>query len=148
MGIITCPQCGVTNDDRLTTCHQCGAPLPRPTTTWKFGLYVLSAFLIALGVLFLWASPVANTGARLIVGIIMIALGVIFILLLRQAAARRRHYCSEGAGDEGLTDTMQLTCKACGAPLNEDSISMVNGVPKLICPQCQEPYHVEEEPKW
>jgi hypothetical protein len=149
MGMMSCPQCSVANNDRLTTCRHCGAPLPRPTkSSWKLGLYLLSCFLIALGVLFLWASPVANTGVRLIVGIIMIALGVIFILLLRQGAARRRRYYSEEAGDKGLTDTLQLTCKACGAPLSEDSVSMVNGLTKLICPQCREPYVVEEEPKW
>ena len=148
MGMISCPQCGVANDDRLMTCLKCGAPMPRPTKApWKLGLYVLSAFLIVPGILFLWAAPVANTAPRLIMGITMIVLGVI-ILLLGRSAGRSQRYYSETIENGGLVNGRQLTCKVCGATLGEDSLSLINGVPKLVCPNCKRPYHVEEEPKW
>ena len=133
----------------MAACQRCGYPLSRPSTSpWKIGLYVVSALLIGLGILFLWAAPVANTGSRLIVGMVMISLGVIMILLLRRGGRSAQRRSLEGAGDERSANAAELTCKVCGAKLGEDSVSLVNGRPRLFCPRCKSPYEVEEEPKW
>jgi len=149
MGMKTCPKCGTRSNEALATCYQCGAPLPRAIKpTWKIGLYVLSICLIVLGILFLWASPVANTGPRLLVGIVMIALGITFIILMRKRRAVARPRYLEEVGNEGLTEGSELTCKFCGATLGEDSVSLIDGTSRLVCPQCKHPYEAEEEPKW
>ena len=147
--MISCPQCRTVNYDGVLICKNCGAPLPKRTMSpLRLGLYVGCAALIIIGVLFVWAAPVANTTPRLIVGTIMIALGIIFILLLRRRGTRSKHYPQEEVEGIKAIDLSQLKCKACGASLSEDTIMFVNDVPKLVCPKCKEPYKVEEEPKW
>jgi len=112
------------------------------------GLYALSVSLILLGILFLWAAPVANTMTRLITGIIMVVLGTIFILVLSGGGARLRRLYPEEAEDGEWVDVSQLTCNVCGATIGEDSLSLADEVPKVICPRCKHPYQMEEEPKW
>lgn len=146
---IKCPQCSAVNLENAGTCGNCGFSLPKPSRApWRIGLYALSVFLILLGILFLWAAPVANTMTRLITGIIMIALGVIFIVLLSGGGARLRRLYPEEAEDGEWVDVSQLTCTVCGGTIGEDSLSVADEVPKLICPRCKHPYQMEEEPKW
>ena len=144
-----CPQCRTVNDDGVLICQHCGAPLPRRTTSpLRVGLYVGCASLIIIGILFLWAAPVANTTPRLIIGAIMTVLGVILILLLRRRGMRSKRKYQEEVQDIKAVDGSQLTCKACGATIAEDTIMFVDGTPKIVCPKCKELYEVEEEPKW
>lgn len=146
---IKCPQCSAVNLENAGTCQNCGFTLPQPSKPlWRMGLYALSASLILLGILFLWASPVANTMTRLITGIIMVALGAIFILVLSGGGARLRRLHPEEAEEGEWVDVSQLTCTVCGATMGEDSLSLSDEVPQLMCPRCKHPYQTEEEPKW
>ena len=48
----------------------------------------------------------------------------------------------------GQVQINAMTCQACGAPINTNDISIVNGAPMVHCKSCGTSYQITEEPKW
>ena len=110
--------------------------------------FVVSAILIFFGVLYLWSAPVGDTGARLLIGVILVGvgLGIILLMKLREPKPEQRIvHQVELPGDLNLE---QMRCRSCAAPLDKNSITLTHGALTVACPYCGSVYQIEEEPKW
>jgi predicted RNA-binding Zn-ribbon protein involved in translation (DUF1610 family) len=48
----------------------------------------------------------------------------------------------------GQLEQKQMTCRSCGAPLEDKNLSVVSGGVVVKCPYCGSVYAMEEAPKW
>lgn len=110
----------------------------------KSGMYALAGIVGLVGLVFL----IGNQGlpARMIIGIVLIAAGVVIGWLTSMKAPERT--IVQKIDVTGDVKTEQLECRNCGAPLDEKSISMQEGAIIVKCPYCGASYHIEEAPKW
>ena len=111
----------------------------------------LAVFLILLGGIFVIASGVENiaTGAVLI----GIAVALIFFAYRseRIEASRPRlinQTFNVKMGGSGQLEQKRLTCRSCGAPLDDKDLKIVQGGVMVACPYCGSVYALEEAPKW
>ena len=111
-------------------------------------LYVLAAH----------AEDSVNPGARLAVGIGMVAVGLViwsiaavgaFLAWRRlQPKPEQKVTIHQEVDLTGDVDLAVLTCQKCNATLDKDAITMKGGAVFVSCPYCGADYQVVEEPKW
>ena len=122
-------------------------------STGKVIGYVLAAIVILFGVLFLVAafnSAGENPGGRLAVGglLVVIGLGIIVAIRLREPKPKQEVVIKQQIDIGGDVQVEALKCKNCGAQLEKNSISIVQGAVMVNCPYCGATYQIVEEPKW
>jgi predicted RNA-binding Zn-ribbon protein involved in translation (DUF1610 family) len=113
-------------------------------------LIFMAIFLILLGGIFIIAG-----GENIIIGAVMIVIaGLLLYYVYRsekiQAAKPQlvnQTFNVEMSGS-GKLDQKQLTCRSCGAPLEDKDLKVVQGGVVVKCPYCGTVYALEEAPKW
>lgn len=113
----------------------------------KIITFILAGICLFFGVLFIWgAFDNPFDGGSLIIGIITLAVGIIFL-----SVALKNNKKAENVYKIDLPGEMKVNtqnCRQCGAPLNANDFKMVNGTPTVTCHYCGSVYEVTEEPKW
>lgn len=117
---------------------------------------VLAIFLILLGGLFIIAGITAPvTVENIVIGTAMVlaAAGLMFyIYRLEKIEAAKPKLINQTfnvqMSGSGQLDQKQLTCRQCGAPLEDKDLHVVQGGIMVKCPYCGTVYALEEAPKW
>lgn len=117
-------------------------------STGKIIGYIVSAIFILFGVLFLLSAPVDNTGSRLVIGVILVAIGLGIIVIVRMREPKPAQTIVHQVELPGDLNLEQLRCRSCSGVLDKDSISLRHGAITVNCPWCGSVYQIEEEPKW
>lgn len=116
-------------------------------------MYILAAFAIIFSFLFILGGtdPTGNPSwiiiglVGLLIGFALIYAGVKMAEKARKAADNVYNIKLDLPGNVKID---QMKCQACGAPLNPNDVSMVNGAPVVTCHSCGTTYQLTEEPKW
>jgi len=112
---------------------------------------ILAIFMILLGGIFIIAGSIENiaTGA---VFVIIAALLIFFAYRSDKLEAARPKVVNQTVnvqmGGSGKFEQKQLTCRSCGAPLEDKDLKVVQGGIMVKCPYCGSIYALEEAPKW
>jgi hypothetical protein len=111
----------------------------------------LAIFLILLGGLFIITVEVEN----IVIGaaMILVAVGLLFYTYrVEKIEASKPKLINQTfnvqMGGSGKLDQKQLTCRQCGAPLEDKDLRVVQGGVMVKCPYCGTIYALEEAPKW
>lgn len=111
----------------------------------------LAIFLILLGGIFIIAGGLENIaiGAAMVV----VAVGLFFYLyrMAKIEAAKPKlinQTFNVQMSGSGKLEQKQLTCRQCGAPLEDKDLRVVQGGVMVKCPYCGSVYAMEEAPKW
>lgn len=110
--------------------------------------YLVSAIFLFFGVLYLWSAPVGDTGTRLLIGAVLVAIGLGLIAMVRLREPKPEQRIVHEVDLPGDLSLEQMRCRSCGGPLDKDSVSLVHGALSVTCPYCGSTYQIEEEPKW
>jgi predicted RNA-binding Zn-ribbon protein involved in translation (DUF1610 family) len=115
---------------------------------------VLAIFLILLGGIFIIAG-VDGAYENIAIGAVMVlvAIGLLFyIYKVEKIEAAKPQLINQTfnvqMGGSGKLDQKQLTCRSCGAPLEDKDLRVVQGGVMVKCPYCGTVYALEEAPKW
>jgi DNA-directed RNA polymerase subunit RPC12/RpoP len=120
-------------------------------STGKIIGYIVAAILLFFGVLWLWSSgAAANPAGRIVVGILLVALGlgIIVAIRLREPKPKQEVVIKQQIDVTGDVAMESLKCTHCGAELDKSAISTVEGAIMVTCPYCGSNYQIVEEPKW
>ena len=111
----------------------------------------LAVFLILLGGIFVIASGVEN----IVTGAVLVGIAIVLIFFAYRSekieASKPKlinqtfNVKMEGSGK---LEQKQLTCRSCGAPLEDKDLKVVQGGVMAKCPYCGSIYALEEAPKW
>jgi hypothetical protein len=115
--------------------------------------YIIAVILIIWGLINLYslAAPGAtNATGRIIIGIILIAIGGGLLFMIPRWESRRPEQIEmtqkiDLAGD---VNAQKLKCQNCGADLDKNSVTVKAGGIFVNCPYCGGTYQITEEPKW
>ncbi len=116
----------------------------------RYGLILVSLFLILLGIVFLIAGGDTEnyiTGGLMLV----IAFGLLGYVYVDSRTEAKRPIHQEfhvEMGGSGEFKEREMSCRSCGGPLTRENISVVEGGLMVECPYCGKTYALEEEPKW
>ncbi len=116
--------------------------------------YIVAGIIIFFSVLIAWSAFAPDVpDSRLLVGVFGLLIGFAFIY----AGARFNNKAKKQAAEQtvninidlpGQVQINAMSCQACGAPINSNDISIVNGAPVVSCKSCGTSYQITEEPKW
>lgn len=111
----------------------------------------LAIFLILLGGIFIIAGGLENVS----IGAAMVVVAVVLFFYLyrmeRIDAAKPKlinQTFNVQMSGSGKLEQKQLTCRQCGAPLEDKDLRVVQGGVMVKCPYCGTVYALEEAPKW
>jgi dihydroorotate dehydrogenase len=112
---------------------------------------VLAIFLILLGGVFIIADGIENIAAGAVMTIV--AAGLLFyIYRVEKIEAAKPKLINQTfnvqMSGSGKLDQKQLTCRSCGAPLEDKDLRVVQGGVMVKCPYCGTVYALEEAPRW
>jgi len=107
--------------------------------------YLVSAALMFLGIIFLFASVYA--ASRLLVGAILVLAGLGIALLTWKAGASQAPVKYE-LQMPGSLKVGSIKCPNCGAGLDPSKMQLKQGAPTIKCSYCGNEFEVTEEPKW
>jgi len=114
--------------------------------------YVVAAGVILLGLLWLLSSSAAGPAwwSRLILGVILLAVGVVIIWVVRTRGPAPVQQITQQVDLEmpGEISVDKLKCQSCGGELSKDHVSLAQGAVMISCPYCGSTYQITEEPKW
>jgi len=122
------------------------APAGRATKRLKALAYLIGGLLGLVGLLFIIASGQGNTVPRLLIGLVLLAAGIFVAAITRMKVPDQR--IIQEIDLSGDVRPEEMKCKACGAALDKDSVSVRAGGVFVDCPYCGTSYQIEEEPKW
>jgi sulfite exporter TauE/SafE len=111
-------------------------------------LFVLGIILILVGLIFVIAASEGNTTARVLTGLVMVAVGLFLAVTGLRKSSQKTVVIDrdlELTGDVSLED---LSCRSCGASLSSENVTVRAGAVFAACPFCKTEYQLEEEPKW
>ena len=117
---------------------------------------VLLAVLVfvAMGLLFIGAVWLIGATAAVdyAVGGVMLALAMVLLLIVWKLQAGsptvvQQTFNVQMSGS-GKLEQSRLSCRSCGAPLEQRDINVVQGGLMVACPYCKAVYALEEAPKW
>ena len=119
-------------------------------------LFVVAALFLGCGALFLlsaFSAEAADPFGRLCIGGILVSIALIgvtggVLLIVRARAADQKIEIEQKIDLTGDIATRDITCEKCGATLDENSVSIVEGAVFVKCPYCKAAYQIVEEPKW
>jgi hypothetical protein len=112
---------------------------------------IISTVLFALGLLFLIASPAANTLPRIVIGVIALLMGagVLWLAVLKRTTeVINKTEVTQKIDLSGQINLENLKCKNCGAGLDSKSVTVREGVTFIKCSACGSEYEIAEAPKW
>lgn len=118
---------------------------------FRYLLVFLGIILLLLGFIFLIGS--AGLLFNIAAGIIMIAIGCLFFLIvyrLEHAKVKQPKLISQTVKVDlsGEKVIRNLKCRDCGAELSEREVGMISGGIIVKCSYCNSVYELEEQPKW
>lgn len=114
------------------------------TSVLKGLLYLSSAILIALGILFIIASYTETI--RFAEGLVFI--GVAFIIAYYARGKRLVEIKRAVTLSGPMRVRKAIRCPHCGARLNPEKIKIIDGRPYLTCDYCKNRLEISEEPDW
>jgi hypothetical protein len=122
-------------------------------STGKIIVYILAAILVFFGVLWLlsaFSSQASSPGGRLLVGglLVAIGLGIVVAVRLREPKPKQEVTIRQEIDLTGDVELEAMQCERCGAHLDKDAVSLVQGAVMVNCPYCGAGYQIVEEPKW
>jgi hypothetical protein len=112
----------------------------------KLVAYPLAALLAALGLMYV-AGAQGNPW-RIVVGVVLWIAGGALVWLALQRPKESITTVVQKIDLSGDVKLQDLTCRACGATLGKESISVKVGAVFVNCQYCGATYQIEEEPKW
>lgn len=112
---------------------------------------VLAVFLILLGGIFIVAGDIENIAIG--AAMVLVAVGLLYyVYRLEKVEASKPKLINQTfnvqMSGSGKLDQKQLTCRQCGAPLEDKDLRVVQGGVMVKCPYCGTVYALEEAPKW
>ena len=108
--------------------------------------YFIGALHGIAGIVSLIAATQGNAGRRILIGLTLIAAGLLIAYITRMKVPDQR--IIQEIDLSGDVHAEEMTCNNCGAPLDRDSIALREGAVFVDCPYCGTSYQIEEEPKW
>ena len=116
-------------------------------------MYILAAFAIIFSFLFiLGGTDATGDTSWIIIGLVGLLIGFALIYAGVKIAEKARKAADNVYNIKldlpGNVKIDQMKCQSCGAPLNPNDVSMVNGAPVVTCHSCGTTYQLTEEPKW
>ncbi len=122
-------------------------------STGKIVGYVVAGILLLFGVLWLlsaFSAEATSPGGRLLVGgvLVLLGLGIIVAVRLREPKPKQEVVIKQQLDIGGDVEMESLKCRNCGAQLDKNAISIVQGAAMVTCPYCSATYQIVEEPKW
>ena len=114
----------------------------------RFLVYLLSAALGGLGLLFLLAAGQANTVTRVVIGVVCLLAAVSLVALSRLRPVHVRHERHQTLHLTGDVALESFRCKQCSAELNAQATHVRDGAVFVRCEYCGSEYQLEEAPKW
>ena len=109
----------------------------------KWFLYLISAGLIVLGILFIMASYTDTL--RFLEGLVFIGVALLTIYFSREKKPIEIKQTVELSGSPIVKE---IKCPNCGAILDPKTIQVIDGKPYEKCIYCGNMFEVTEEPKW
>ena len=109
----------------------------------KWFLYIATAGLTALGILFIMAAYAETI--RLVEGIIFIAVALTIAYFARE---RKPIEIKKTVTVTGPIKVKEIRCPNCGAILNPDKVQVIDGKPYMTCDYCGNKFEITEEPTW
>lgn len=111
----------------------------------------LAIFLILLGGIFIIAGGLENVAIG--AAMVLVAVGLFFYLYrMEKIEAAKPKLINQTfnvqMSGSGKLEQKQLTCRQCGAPLEDKDLRVVQGGIMVKCPYCGSVYALEEAPKW
>jgi hypothetical protein len=115
--------------------------------------YIIGVVLIVWGLINLYslAAPGAtNATGRIIIGLILIAIGGGLLFMIPRWESRRPEQIemTQKVDLSGDVNAAKLKCQNCGADLDKNSVTVKAGGIFVNCPYCGGTYQITEEPKW
>ncbi len=115
--------------------------------------YIIAVVLIIWGLINLYslAAPgAANATGRIIIGLILIAIGGGLLFMIPRWESRRPEQIemTQKVDLSGDINAQKLKCQNCGADLDKNSVVVKAGGIFVNCPYCGGTYQITEEPKW
>jgi len=120
-------------------------------TITTVGLFIIAAIFAFFGVIYILASPVQETQARLTVGIILVVVALVLvgggIYTLKTKLTATVQAVVELPQN---FDYSSLRCRDCGAPLDRTAVTFdpKSGALYIKCAFCKSEYEMVEKPKW
>lgn len=115
--------------------------------------YIIAVILILWGLINLYslAAPgAANAAGRIIIGLVLMAIGGGLLFMIPRWESRRPQQIemTQKIDLSGEVNAQKLKCTNCGADLDKDSVTVKAGGIFVNCPYCKSTYQITEEPKW
>jgi DNA-directed RNA polymerase subunit RPC12/RpoP len=114
-------------------------------------LTFLAFVLICLGAIFVITASAVNA----LTGGVLVLIAVVLLYYLYRSekieAAKPKlinQTVKIKMGGSGQFEEKKLTCKSCGAPLEDKDLKIIEGGIMVKCPYCGTVYALEEAPKW
>jgi len=111
-------------------------------------VFVALAFLFAGGLLLLGAMETMDYA----VGGAMVAVALVLLIITWRLQAGSPTVVQQTfnvqLGGSGQFQEKRMSCRSCGAPIEQKDIKVVQGGLMVTCPYCNAVYALEEAPKW
>jgi hypothetical protein len=110
-------------------------------------LVFVAVGLLLVGALFLIGATVTND---YIVAGVMLLIAVVLLIIAWRLSAGSPTVVQQNIqlGGSGQFNEKRMTCRQCGAPIEQKDIKVVQGGLMVTCPYCSAVYALEEAPKW
>jgi len=107
--------------------------------------YLGALILLFFGIIFLIASAYVTTRFYVGLGLIAIAITLIYYLKRTSKIEITKRY---EVNLPGKVNIEPVRCPNCAANLDLKALELKHGVPSIKCPYCGKAFEVSEEPKW
>jgi hypothetical protein len=121
-------------------------------------IFAISLILLGILVLFSLASPEfaqsPDKSVKIVIRLIMIFFcfgmggGLIVFITRRVTKTPDKMEVIQKIDLSGDVQTEKLSCRNCGANLEQNSVKVKAGAVFINCPYCGSSYQITEEPKW
>jgi hypothetical protein len=117
---------------------------------------ILLIVLVFVALVFLFGGALWLIGATVTtdyaVGGVMVAIALVLLVIVWRLQAGSPTVVQQTfnvqIGGSGQLEEKRMTCRQCGAPLEQKDIKVVQGGLMVTCPYCNAVYALEEAPKW
>jgi len=106
-------------------------------------MYIFSAILLLLAVLYALASAYAPMRIWISAVLFLAGFGILFFAWKRQPTQ-----IVQKLEMPGKIKAQAIKCPNCSASIDMNQIKIVDGVPLAKCPYCGHTFEITEEPKW
>ena len=115
--------------------------------------YVIAGIFVFFGVLFIWAAFTPankNPMGSILIGCITAAIGIAIIIIIKMNEPKpdQKVEIIQKVDLSGSAKAEEMKCKQCGAPLDQNAVTVKEGAVFVNCPFCKSTYQITEAPKW